>query len=292
MPNKLDPLQAYAEVVTDDKRPTSYLMQQWEFLRLGVTQAVSATINAAALLTRQIIAGTGLTGGGDLSADRTISLANTTVTPGTYGDATTIPVITVDQQGRLTGVSTAAVSGGGGGGGAFIGATGSLGNAGSDPFATKGIFFTPSVNMSVSEIHGYISAPVLNETYVGSIATVSGTAAGFSITSVPSTTNVSTVTSALVGGLPRKITMTFASPVALTAGTTYLIAVSLTSGVGTTPCRLNELANTVTQSSWDINAPGETLPGQSQFNTTSLSNGQVCPSFFATFKVRITIRAS
>ena len=37
-------------------------------------------------------------------------LSNTAVTPSTYGSATSIPVITVDQQGRLTSASTQAIS--------------------------------------------------------------------------------------------------------------------------------------------------------------------------------------
>jgi len=41
----------------------------------------------------------------------TTELANTAVTAGSYGNATTIPVITVDEDGRLTNVSTTAVAG-------------------------------------------------------------------------------------------------------------------------------------------------------------------------------------
>lgn len=60
---------------------------------------------------RQVIAGTGMTGGGQLSSNVTLSianggvgttqLANSGVTPGTYGGATNIPVVTVDATGRV-----------------------------------------------------------------------------------------------------------------------------------------------------------------------------------------------
>jgi hypothetical protein len=54
--------------------------------------------------TETISAGTGLTGGGDLSAPRTIALANTAVTPGTYGSDSRSITQVVDQQGRLTNI--------------------------------------------------------------------------------------------------------------------------------------------------------------------------------------------
>ena len=54
--------------------------------------------------TTTITAGTGLTGGGDLSANRTFALANTAVTTGTYGNAARTITQTVDQQGRLTNI--------------------------------------------------------------------------------------------------------------------------------------------------------------------------------------------
>jgi hypothetical protein len=73
---------------------------------------------------RQVIAGTGLTGGGQLSSNVTLSiapggvgstqLANSGVTPGTYGSSTLVPVFTVDSTGRVTAATTVAVDGGGG----------------------------------------------------------------------------------------------------------------------------------------------------------------------------------
>lgn len=66
--------------------------------------------------TRQVIAGTGMTGGGQLSANVTLSianggvgsaqLANSGVTAGVYGTATDIPVFTVDATGRVTAATT------------------------------------------------------------------------------------------------------------------------------------------------------------------------------------------
>ena len=66
--------------------------------------------------TRQVIAGTGMTGGGQLSSNVTLSiapggvgstqLANSGVTPGVYGSATNIPVFTVDATGRVMAATT------------------------------------------------------------------------------------------------------------------------------------------------------------------------------------------
>jgi hypothetical protein len=67
-------------------------------------------------ISRQVIAGTGLTGGGALSSNVTLSVAvagigatqldATGVTPGVYGNATNIPVFTVDTNGRLATATT------------------------------------------------------------------------------------------------------------------------------------------------------------------------------------------
>jgi hypothetical protein len=60
----------------------------------NITGAVPNTVN--------VIAGTGLSGGGALTGNVTLNIANTAVTPATYGNATAVSTFTVDQQGRIT----------------------------------------------------------------------------------------------------------------------------------------------------------------------------------------------
>lgn len=58
----------------------------------------------------EIKAGTGLTGGGYTTASRTLSLADTAVAPGIYGDASHSARVTIDQQGRVTDASSVAIT--------------------------------------------------------------------------------------------------------------------------------------------------------------------------------------
>ena len=59
---------------------------------------------------RTITAGVGLSGGGDLSANRTIDIENTGVTADIYGSTTQIPVLTVNAQGQITTASEVSIS--------------------------------------------------------------------------------------------------------------------------------------------------------------------------------------
>ena len=94
----------------------------------NATNAVSLTVNAEGQITsisqspispasvpptRKINTGTGLTGGGNLASDLTISVANTGVSAGTYGDQSDTPIITVNAQGQITAISLNPISGSG-----------------------------------------------------------------------------------------------------------------------------------------------------------------------------------
>lgn len=112
--NQPQPLQQRNPIVDSEGKPSDYFMRYIQLHGGAITDLDGALTSKAEKVTK-IIPGIGIDGGGDLSADRTINLKNTTVVPGTYGASTKVPVITVDQQGRLTTVTEANIAGGGGG---------------------------------------------------------------------------------------------------------------------------------------------------------------------------------
>ena len=104
--------------------PSSFTLTWYDLVRsIGDTDDISITLDIFCTLqgtsgggippTRQIIAGPGLDGGGDLSTDVTLSLEPTGVTPGPYGDGLHIPRIVIDTLGRIGGISTVPVTGDG-----------------------------------------------------------------------------------------------------------------------------------------------------------------------------------
>lgn len=68
-----------------------------------------ANVSGAVANTVTITAGTGLAGGGNLSSNVTIDIANTAVSPGSYGTASSVSQFTVDQQGRLSSAANVAI---------------------------------------------------------------------------------------------------------------------------------------------------------------------------------------
>lgn len=60
--------------------------------------------------TREVIAGAGLSGGGPLSADVTLSITDTGAAAGSYGTAAYVPVFTVNSRGQLTNVTATAIA--------------------------------------------------------------------------------------------------------------------------------------------------------------------------------------
>lgn len=96
-----DPLQWNAPIVDPETGfPSAWFMRQF-----GVQRENAAELSA--LFGIEFIAGVGLGGGGTLGDlnNITINLEDTAVTPNTYGDASNVPQFTVDQQGRITGVT-------------------------------------------------------------------------------------------------------------------------------------------------------------------------------------------
>ena len=69
-----------------------------------------AAVSGAVPNTVNVLAGTGMSGGGALTANVTLGLANTAVVAATYGNATHVSQITIDAQGRATAASNVAIS--------------------------------------------------------------------------------------------------------------------------------------------------------------------------------------
>ena len=101
--------------LTDARTPTTHASSHasggGDPLTLTQSQVTNLTTDLAAKASAGtfIYAGAGLTGGGNLYADRTIALP-TTGTAGTYGSASSVAVVTTDVHGRVSSAATTAIS--------------------------------------------------------------------------------------------------------------------------------------------------------------------------------------
>lgn len=76
-----------------------------------VTNPATALANlGGASSATQIIAGSGLVGGGSLTGNVTVSIGNTAVVAGSYGSATSVSTLTVGADGRLTAAGSTAIN--------------------------------------------------------------------------------------------------------------------------------------------------------------------------------------
>ena len=119
MAAKLQPLGNNQPIVDKNGIPNDYFIRWAQQRQIDIKGAITDA-EAQQLIDdwaagRQIIAGVGLDGGGPLSADVTIDLADTAVSPGTYGDNTHVAQVTVDAQGRIIDAVDIPIAGGGGG---------------------------------------------------------------------------------------------------------------------------------------------------------------------------------
>ncbi len=173
----LDPLPFTEPIADSEGRPTDFFIRQWNAQRdLNSNNVdISDELDALEVIvndTRQIdlIAGTGLSGGGDLTgSDRTFDLEDTAVSPGSFGDAENVSKITVDAQGRITSAEDVFIERGdlfawpAEIGGAFSGVSA----------AFKGAYFEPIIDITVREIALYFT-PTAGHTYKAGVYRLDG----------------------------------------------------------------------------------------------------------------------
>lgn len=122
----------------------------------AATLAQGALADTAVQPSRAVNAGTGISGGGPLDEDVTLSLTDTAVTAGSYGSNSTVPAITVDAQGRITAATNATITPG------SIGAMMVVNSTAEIPLDTPvgtPVYVASSPDPTFGYVSGYISIP-------------------------------------------------------------------------------------------------------------------------------------
>ena len=208
-----------------------------------VTTALGFTPGTGNGSVTSVATGTGLTGG-PITTSGTISLANTAVTAGTYGNATINGVFTVDAQGRITNASNITISG-----------TTPGGTAGGD---LSGSYPNPTLNTSGVVAGTYGSATVSPQIAIdakGRITSASnvtitgvspgGTAGGDLTGSYPNPTlNTSGVTAGTYGNASINQVLAIDAKGRVTSASNVSIAIGVAAVSGAVPNTVNIIAGT------------------------------------------------
>lgn len=149
------------------------------------TVLISSNQTSSSGTVTSITAGTGLTGG-TITGSGTIALATIAgLTPGTYGNSSTIPVLQVDQFGRIVAASSASITGGAGSGTVTRVNTGSGLTGG--PITTTGTISLAATGVGAGSYGSATQVPVITVDTFGRITNISLASSSSSSTSISNT---------------------------------------------------------------------------------------------------------
>lgn len=263
MRNRVDPI-GFADIVNSSGKATNFFARNWQNLVNLVTEVAEIEGGLVEVVERllrlenaEIIAGTGLSGGGRLGDAPITLLADTQaildeITGGQgavlYRGATQWQALPAGTPGQVLGTQgpeqdvlwVNQTGGGGGGGGSgswFTGGRSGDTSLDTGAFATKGISLTPYEDMSVESLHALIDPDSTAQTFVGSIVTLADPSLSTTVSAVLGTT----APVQAERNTPYWVRMVFDAPIELTAGVTYTLLVSLSNATGTTALRVGSI---------------------------------------------------